>query len=323
MPLKKIIKFSLSLTIGFVFIWLSLQGIDWQETLSAISKVSPFTIIICLLIISISFCIRWARWFLILKKYQKQLDYKLCFSPLVICWAINSVIPAKAGELVRVYMMSKRSKISKTQVLSSAIIERIFDGLLLLSLFFMAIKMVSLPYWVHHVLNLFGIVFIIAVVTLYAFTLSKPLHGYLNNNNWRFGAGLGRLAGKLLEALAIINNFKTILILASLSLIPWLVEAWTYCFLMNSFGFNLNFTDAIVIISMVNFGILVLQAPGGIGPFEYIIIKSLSLFSISHSSAMAFAIVVHSCIYLPSVILGGYLMMKTGFNWQSIKKEEI
>ena len=83
----------------------------------------------------------------------------------------------------------------------------------LLSLFFMAIKMVSLPYWVHHVLNLFGIVFIIAVVTLYAFTLSKPLHGYLNNNNWRFGAGLGRLAGKLLEALAIINNFKTILIL--------------------------------------------------------------------------------------------------------------
>ena len=57
----------------------------------------------------------------------------------------NEVLPLRSGELIRCYLQARWSELPFSVVLSSALIERIFDGLWLVFLFFLTTRFVPLP----------------------------------------------------------------------------------------------------------------------------------------------------------------------------------
>jgi uncharacterized protein (TIRG00374 family) len=56
----------------------------------------------------------------------------LLFRPVMIGFAFNNLLPAHLGEFVRVFLLARQQRLSKSAVLSSVVLERMFDGITIL-----------------------------------------------------------------------------------------------------------------------------------------------------------------------------------------------
>ncbi len=81
----------------------------------------------------LSYVFRAYRWQILLQPI-KQVEVSSLYSPLMVGF-MGNVLPARAGEVVRAYLLSKKHNISFTGSVASIIVERLFDIFMLLLLF--------------------------------------------------------------------------------------------------------------------------------------------------------------------------------------------
>lgn len=77
-----------------------------------------------------SFPIRALRWRLILR-VQRALPLGELLAPVFVGYMANNVLPARAGEVYRAHFLGRRAGISRSGVAASIVVERTFDGLML------------------------------------------------------------------------------------------------------------------------------------------------------------------------------------------------
>jgi hypothetical protein len=65
------------------------------------------------------------------------------FSPLIICFALNSILPGRAGEFARAYLVARDHRAKFSSTLATVIVERMADGLGLLALFVVILALVD------------------------------------------------------------------------------------------------------------------------------------------------------------------------------------
>ena len=81
-----------------------------------------------MIITLISMYFRTLRWHYLLEPVVRAPTHKL-FSPVMICFALNSILPGRAGEFARAYLVSRDYKVPFSSTLATVIVERIADGL--------------------------------------------------------------------------------------------------------------------------------------------------------------------------------------------------
>jgi len=93
--------------------------------------------------ILVYFCQAW-RWNLLLRPVANAKLEAAC-APSYIGLFANEILPLRSGEAIRCYLQSLWTDISFPVALSSAIIERLIDGVLLIVGFFLTTFIVELP----------------------------------------------------------------------------------------------------------------------------------------------------------------------------------
>ena len=76
--------------------------------------------------------VRAVRWHFLLRSL-KSIPSRALFPPVVIGYMANDILPARMGELVRAYILGAQENVSKASTLVTIIVERIFDGLTMLT----------------------------------------------------------------------------------------------------------------------------------------------------------------------------------------------
>jgi hypothetical protein len=235
----------------------------------------------------------------------------------------NNLLPARLGEFVRAYMMGKKEGISKSATLATILLERIFDGLVLLLFLGIIAVLFSLPLWIKQAGIAAGafFLFLSAFLILLMFKKDKGIQlvqitaGLIST---KLAKEAGRLLNLFLTGLIVINHKKNIFIVFLFSVIAWLVEAMTYYMISLSFGINLPIYVSLLVMVIVNIGILIPSAPGYIGAFEFFCISSLAIFSIEQSVALSFGIVLHAVIFIPITVIGIFYFWKENLNFAEI-----
>jgi len=92
-------------------------------------------------------------------------------------------------------------------------------------------------------------------------------------------------------------------------------------FFSYAFKFNLSILDSLLVISIINFGIILPSSPGYIGTFEYFCVQSLFLFEISQEQAIAFAILFHAVQFIIMSVLGILYINIQGLSWKRFREE--
>ncbi|MBN1477678.1 flippase-like domain-containing protein [Candidatus Sumerlaeota bacterium] len=124
----------LAITVGLLALAFSLIEPENRRRIPGYIAAVPWHVhVLFVLVTLISMWLRAIRWRALLPDFP--LTTRKCFGPLMIGFMMNALFPARAGEFARSVVLGRKEKIPFTSVLGSVLLERIFDGVVLLASF--------------------------------------------------------------------------------------------------------------------------------------------------------------------------------------------
>lgn len=301
---------------------------DYRDWLDALSEANYAWLIPASVAYFASFYVRAFRWRYLLSPFAKTTTRRL-YPVVIVGYMANNILPLRAGEFVRSYYLSRREPVSGATALATIIVERVFDGLLMLLLLFAGVLFlpfsglpegvrdaVSIPVWAAVVVMVVPFVGGFAVIVLAALHpqrfraagngLARALH-----LPTRLRAIVSAFTRRFIEGFEGLHRWDRLAKVAVLTVPVWIAEGVTYYTI--ALGFDLDSHlgshwllagSMLLIISLANLAISVPLSQGGVGPFEIFAALALIVLGVEAVHASAYAIVLHAALLLPVIIVG-------------------
>lgn len=308
----KIAGFILSIAI-FILLF---HFIDFKEAIRAFSNIKPVEILVVVMLNFAVILFKSLRWWVLLTPHPRL---SVLYLTNLIGFMANTILPARAGELVRALVLGKKENISKTTVLGSAALDRIFEGIGMLILLVIMPLIVETPDWMKRgtfgFIIFFSIVFIaiILLMKLNPDTLVKFIP--LSDSTNQIIKGIFEKIQKGFEA---INNLRTSTIATLFSLMGWIVQIFMIHLVILSFGIHLSLVVALMTLLAVNIAIMIPAAPGSLGTFELSVVLALGFFNIEKPTALSIALTYHFVQLLPVTMAGIISIPLLGMRFKDI-----
>ena len=133
-PMKKW-QFWLGVMISIVFIWLALRGLHLEDFWDAVKQANYIWLLPGIGVYFIGVWVRAWRWHYLLGPIKK-IPTATMFPITTIGYMGNNIYPARAGEVLRAVILKRREGVSVSASLATIIVERIFDGVVMLAFVF-------------------------------------------------------------------------------------------------------------------------------------------------------------------------------------------
>jgi hypothetical protein len=301
-------KLLLGIGLGFVLIYFSVRGIDFNETLTHLKKVHLGYAGLSLFFIILMQALRSYRWGVILQPMEKISQFTL-FAVTSVGFLAIAAIPARIGELARPYLIAKKSSIKMSSALGTIIVERVLDSLAVLTMTFAVLMLQDLPSWMIKSGILFFIVTMLVIACMIGLILRreraiKIIDRVLRRLPGKPTQKVNHVIHHFIDGFQVITDVKRLLYLLLLSAVVWLVDVAAIYTLLLAFSFNLPVLAAFVVMVILIAGIAIPTAPGFIGNWHYACILGLSLFGIAKPEGFSFALVYHFLSMIIVIILG-------------------
>ena len=256
--------------------------------------------------------VRSARWIWMLRPLA-PVPFFPAFRATAIGFAANTVLPARAGEVIRPALLARDRGLPFAAVLASILFERVLDALA--QLFFLGLALASPeaaamgPFASGRVRLLAGAVAAVAIgVALFAVvwrtTTERVIVRLLGILPARFRPAAERIAHGFLDGFASLKNPRLALLVGAGSLAMWLViNVQIYC-ILHAFGLALPFSAAYVVTTAAVLG-LVVPTPGGVGGYHAAVQFALThVFHVPIATATGVALIAHAVSFVPISIIG-------------------
>jgi uncharacterized protein (TIRG00374 family) len=232
---------------------------------------------------------------------------------MMVGYLYNNILPARAGEAARVVVLSRRSSSAPAEILGTVVLERLFDVVTILLIFFVAEP------WLPHV-SWFGAaalaaivlaVLIAAAATVLAVYGDRPIRLLLRPLR-RFplfsGARFDQTIEELTHGLSGLRRGTVALEAFLWSLAGWMLSALCAYIVSLSFHLHLAFACGVLVMVAVGLSMILPSPPGAIGVFEGAALIALKAYGISHSAALPYALILHAVNFIPFLLVGALLL---------------
>jgi glycosyltransferase 2 family protein len=302
------------------------RDFNFHDVIKAISQVDYWYLIPLIFLEAVIAYIRTARLKYIIDPFKKIRTSEL-YPIYCIGMMTNLIMPYLTGQVARIYLLSKKGKLKKTFLVTTTVLEVLFDGLALIGIGLFISLFFVLPDE-FHVWDFFAMAGLIILTALFLFWIS-----HLRQTS---GGLLDRIINKLpikvrkraddikisvfsgLETLKSSRHFTMVTLLSVLS---WVTQAGLVYLLILAFGFKISLWGAVVITTMVTVMMIVVMAPVNIGTFQLATLAALAPFGINKSSALAFSFLLHIAVYIPPIILGAFFSFKEGLTLKQLRDQ--
>ena len=314
-------QFWLGVVISAVFLYLALQGLELDKAWLAMRTANYWWIIPGVLVYFFGGWARTWRWHYMLRPI-KAVSLVRLFPVVVIGYMGNNVYPARAGELIRAYVLRKKEAVSISASLATIIVERIFDGVIMLLFVFVSLPLTPMPAELRQVVVLFSLLFFGALAVFFVIAASPARSQAVYN--WfiarlvppRFQDLARGLLDRFMDGLHCLRSGRDILMIFVTSLVIWLAETVKYWFVMHSFDFSVPFYVLMLMNGVVNLATTIPSAPGYVGTFDAPGIEVLEQFGVDRAVATSYTLVLHAALWLPITLLGFYYMGRESVSWE-------
>lgn len=323
-------KFWIGIIISIVFLYLFFRKVDFYELWRSLKGVNYFYIIPIIMLMPVMFFVRAERWRCLLIPIR-NIGIPSLFSATVIGFAANNILPARIGEIVRAYVIGRKENISKSSALATIIVERFFDGLMvilfiLLIIAFPPFKEVEIIERLKGAALLLSGIFIGGVVAMiflkYNTTVALEWAGFLFSPlPHRFSERLLGILKSFAEGLGVIGKGGYIFLIFIYSIIIWFLAVLVAYILLPAFSLKgLPIMAAIFIQVAIAFGVAVPSAPGYVGTFHFACATGLGLLGVDSYTARSFAIVMWAVSIIPVTVLGLFFLWRGNLSLSEIKE---
>lgn len=273
------------------------------------------------------FPIRAYRWKFLLMP-RKRIRFMSLLSATMIGFMANNILPARLGEFVRAYMISRKEKISGSSAMATIVVERLFDGMALLTVLLVVFRTSEFPGWVHFVGWLATGVFFVLLVFLVSMMLwpgrfARGIAGLTRLFSRKLRSKTEALILRFISGLEMLRDRRLIIIVISLSMVHWLILGWGIALGLAAFGItDIPRTGPYFVLSIVSLGVALPSAPGFIGTFQLLVERSLSVYNVSKDLCLSFSTVFHAILILPTTLIGLGFFLREHLTWKELKRTE-
>jgi glycosyltransferase 2 family protein len=329
------LKKFLGILFTLIFVFLIFYKLDFHALLKEFSVLNPACFLAIIPIYFFTFIFRGLRWKVLLPEIKNSsMSYLLDY--MFIGYFINSILPARAGDFYRSYIVGKDYDVKKVKVFASVLLERIFDGsTVLLFLLYSIISFFREP-WIFNLAIGVGIFFWggflallflaklkypdsffakvgLVLQKLPAF-LQKPLLFLLNQ--------LEKHLKSFKDGLSVFHSFSDILMSFIFTTIIWLIEMVVIYIVIRSYGHNPGYMSAVFTLCLAVFSAMIPVTTSFFGPYQYAFILGLASFGISKEQALAVSLTTQFAIF-SLISIGGLIALAKKHTNISLVKQEI
>jgi uncharacterized protein (TIRG00374 family) len=310
--------------ISAVFIWLALRGLHLPDVWVSLRSADYAWLIPSIAVYFLAVWARTWRWDYLLRPI-KQISLRRLFPVVVIGYMGNNVYPFRAGEVLRAVVLRQREGVSVSSSLATIVVERVFDGLVMLLFVFVALPFAPLPSDSIRFVVILGSVLFFGALLVFLAVAAVPAR-FLRLAEWiagrfvphRLRAPLLGFAERFVEGVLGLRDPRNLVMIFLTSVVIWLLETVKYWFVMHAFDFDVSFFALMLMNGVVNLATTLPSAPGYIGTFDGPGIAVLTLYGVDPAVATAYTLTLHAALWLPITLLGLYYMVRIQLGWADI-----
>ena len=239
---------------------------------------------------------RWHRILLLGGIRHRPID---AYALTVVGYMGNTVLPARGGELLRVFLLGERTTSRRREILGTVIAERFLDGVALVGLFVVMtwVRVAEAPAGQRPA-------FLSVIV---AALLAAALAGYIALRRRGRFERFAEAVRPFVRSTRLVAS-GTGIVLTVLSVLLWCLEGLLYWLIAESLGLDITVVEATFVIVLTSFFALIPAAPGFLGTFEAGVAFALAALDVPGGQVVAFAILVRFVVFVPITLVGLVLL---------------
>ncbi|HET7876969.1 MAG TPA: lysylphosphatidylglycerol synthase transmembrane domain-containing protein [Methylomirabilota bacterium] len=234
------------------------------------------------------------------------------FNALMIGFMGNNLLPLRAGEVVRVYVVSRRGARFWTAV-ATVVVERVLDVLamgLILALLLFVMPIPAVLRWSALVLMSLDL----AAMVVLGFMAAAPARCRALARRlvawWpRLEAPLLHILDTFHEGLRGVRAPGHVLPLVLWSAGIWVALALSIAAALQAARLDLPFSAAWVVLVFLGLGVSLPSSPGFVGVVQAAAVMALEMFAVPRTVALAFSFALHAAHFFPVTIWGLILLV--------------
>lgn len=298
--LRTILQYSFFLGLGLLFAWLSLKDLNddkIRQIKAAFQNARHWLIFPVFLILFLSHFVRALRWRLLIEPMGYKPSKASAFFAVMIGYLVNMGVP-RLGEVVKCTVLARAEKIPADKLIGTIILERMIDAITLLLVF--GITLIIQPHLYNQILETFfnptpeeetkkTSTLLISVLLFAGIIILVGLWMLIKKKTFKdLVLLIKKIWTSVIQGISAIRHLKKRKMFVLLTFILWGI------YLMGGYlGFlalqetdHYGIKEAFTVLSAGSIGMI--ASPGGIGAYAFLIEKTMQLYGLSYTIALAF-----------------------------------
>jgi uncharacterized protein (TIRG00374 family) len=259
--------------------------------------------------------LRGERWLWLLRYSGERPSRGDAYSLTAVGYMGNNVLPARGGDLLRIYLMARVASTAKRTVVGSLVAERLLDVVTLFVFFvvlaYFVLDDVEAPSGALLALGVLG--FAVLLVLLLIAVLAVRRRGLLR-----------RVRHWLRPALAASRSLRGLRLLsaASLTAVIWLLESSTYLAVGRAVGWDMNAAQAIYVVALTGLFVTIPAGPGNAGTLDAGVLLAVKALDQSARTALSYLLLLRFVLLIPVTVAGLVLVVTRYGGFSAFRRRE-
>ena len=284
--MKKLVQGAVGITISAGALWLTLRGRDLEAIWQAVKGADYRWLIPYAGILLVVHLARTWRWGLLLEPVAKVPFGRLNAVSAVGFMALM-ILPFRLGEFARPYLIAERPRLRVSATLSSVVVERVADGIIMAGLLVLTLLAVPDGTPGLRLLRGAGLVVFLAFAGLLAFLVVayrnrelavRITHRVLDPVSPRAAERASAMMDAFIHGLRLVPSRRKVALFFLLSAGYWGLNAWGMQVLARGFDLRLSLLAFCTVLGVLVVGVMIPAGPGMVGTFQAAVMLGLSLF---------------------------------------------
>jgi hypothetical protein len=263
------------------------------------------------LLYALATLVRAERWHRILELTDIRASRRDCYGLTTVGYMGNNVLPARAGEMLRVVLMDARTEAGKRTLIGTIVAERLLDALVL------GVMLVVVAYGVlqgdvlptDQPLLIAAIGFLCLVLAAAVFQVLRRRGALVRLRDFaRPLAGASR---------ALAGGRGVPLLLATIAL--WFLEGAVYLAVARAVELDISATGALYLVALTNFVSALPAAPGSIGTFDAAVAFGAKALGGAGAVVVSYLLLLRFVLYVPITVFGLVVLVVRYGGWARLR----
>ena len=329
LPRTRHCRTAASLVLAGVLLALFLRRAPLAEVGEVMATIQPGWLAGAVVLALLSYVLRGLRWGLILQPVGTAPAVTLVGSTAA-GFAASTLLPARAGEVVRGLVIAARTGMPAAGTLASILTERLVDLATVLALFAGAAALAGGRVSTDAMAILTPVAVVAGAVLATGLGVAwlvlrhreRAINRLTRVAPSRFRGKMGGILHHAMDGLEILRRPGSWWLLAAWSALLWLTSAAQLILLARGFGIQLDLVQGVLVMSVSIVGLSV-PTPGAVGGFHAAIQFALiNMLGVGAALSSAFAILHHAVCFVPITLVGLVYLSRVGFSFKRIPVEK-